>query len=105
MRVTGNLDRKWLLLNLCFLVICSILFGSAAAGAGEPVDAEDMADSNGASFGQLFTGSTCPSGYGVLGCTQQPTHPSCNPNWNTYFSTTSSSITMTAGSDDCRTVF
>lgn len=104
MRVTGNLERRWLLLDLCFLVICGILFGGAAAGAGGTAGAEDVADSSGASFGQLFTGSACPAGYGVLGCTQQPTDPSCNPNWNTYFSTTPSSITMTAGSNDCRTV-
>lgn len=56
MRVTGNLERRWPLLDLFFLVICSILFGCAAAGAGGTAGAENVADSSGASFGQLFTG-------------------------------------------------
>ena len=92
------------LLAASFLLNCSANGPSGSGYGGSPPGTiEDIASAD-ASFGDLFTGSPCnPPGLGMVGCTQKG-YP-CNPNWNDYFSTTSTSISMaTGGVQDCRTV-
>ena len=90
-----TLGRRTFVLAVCLLLGASLGVGPASAQPNQ------NQSSSGPVFGQMFTGSPC-NNYGAVGCTQ--TGAKCNLNWQSYFTYTSDSISMTAGNDDCRTV-
>lgn len=95
MRIISKLSHLSFLFGLC--VITSQLTGLNQAEAAESTASKVETS---ATFGDLFVGSPCGM-YGTVGCTQKGKQ--CNDNWNTYFSSTQTSISIVAG-DDCRTV-
>lgn len=97
-KTTRKFKRPWPL-----LVASLVFFGSVIAGCDKDKAGEKQnVSASSTSWTQLFTGSPCGQ-YGTVGCTQQPSHPTCNSNWNSYTEVNENSITMTAG-NDCRTI-
>lgn len=103
MTLTDKINRRSIFLSLCLLSLCLLFFFSSQFIGINTEEAENTNSANvetTATFPQLFTGSICGR-YGTAGCIEKG--KTCNANWHSYFTTTSTSITMTAG-NDCRTV-